>query len=159
MISFKNKNCVGSSLQHNGGMYDFDICTGMAKKGCRSVRLTTSPPSLSRLCKENVGALTSHNPMGLTACYRDSTGMAICKTCSCKVNFRTRSVFAKIPKKTELAGGRILGSLLTSSQQTNIQMSAAIVLWLYYVLVFKLCGSVFNDSVKYIYFSWLFTLF
>jgi hypothetical protein len=27
--------------------------------------LTTSPPSMSRLSRENVGASTSHNPMGL----------------------------------------------------------------------------------------------
>jgi hypothetical protein len=31
----------------------------------RFVRLTTSPLSLSRLSRENVGASTSHNPMGL----------------------------------------------------------------------------------------------
>jgi hypothetical protein len=29
------------------------------------VRQTTSPPSMSRLCKENVGASTSHSPKGL----------------------------------------------------------------------------------------------
>jgi hypothetical protein len=29
------------------------------------VRLTTLPPSVSRLSRENVRALTSHNPMGL----------------------------------------------------------------------------------------------
>jgi hypothetical protein len=34
-------------------------------KGGRRVRLTTSPPSVSRLCRENVGAPKSHNPMGL----------------------------------------------------------------------------------------------
>jgi hypothetical protein len=34
-------------------------------KGGRRVRLTTLPPSVSRLSKENVGASTSHNPMGL----------------------------------------------------------------------------------------------
>jgi hypothetical protein len=28
-------------------------------------RLTTSPPSVSQLSRENVGASTSHNPMGL----------------------------------------------------------------------------------------------
>jgi hypothetical protein len=31
----------------------------------RRVRLTTLPPSLSRLSRENVGVSTSHNPMGL----------------------------------------------------------------------------------------------
>jgi hypothetical protein len=31
----------------------------------RRVRLTTSPPTVSRLSRENVGASTSHNPMGL----------------------------------------------------------------------------------------------
>jgi hypothetical protein len=34
-------------------------------KGGRRVKLTTSPPSVSRLSRENVGASTSHNPMGL----------------------------------------------------------------------------------------------
>jgi hypothetical protein len=31
----------------------------------RRVRLTTLPPSMSPLSKENVGTSTSHNPMGL----------------------------------------------------------------------------------------------
>jgi hypothetical protein len=34
-------------------------------KGGRRVRLTTLPPSVSQLSRENVGASTSHNPMGL----------------------------------------------------------------------------------------------
>jgi hypothetical protein len=34
-------------------------------KGGRRERLTTSPPSVSRLSTENVGASTSHKPMGL----------------------------------------------------------------------------------------------
>jgi hypothetical protein len=34
-------------------------------KGCRRFRLTTSPPSVSRLSRENVGVSTSQNPMGL----------------------------------------------------------------------------------------------
>jgi hypothetical protein len=34
------------------------------EKGGGRVRLT-SPPSVSRLSRENVGAVTSHNPMGL----------------------------------------------------------------------------------------------
>jgi hypothetical protein len=34
-------------------------------KGGRRVRLTTLPPSVSRLSRENVGASTSHNPMDL----------------------------------------------------------------------------------------------
>jgi hypothetical protein len=34
-------------------------------KSGRCVRLTTSPPSVSPLSRENVGASTSHNPMGL----------------------------------------------------------------------------------------------
>jgi hypothetical protein len=34
-------------------------------KSGRQVRLTTSPPSVSRLSRENVGASTSHNPTGL----------------------------------------------------------------------------------------------
>jgi hypothetical protein len=34
-------------------------------KGCRCIRLTTLPPSVSRLSKQNVGASKLHNPMGL----------------------------------------------------------------------------------------------
>jgi hypothetical protein len=34
-------------------------------KGDWRIRLTTLPPSVSRLSRENVGASTSHNPMGL----------------------------------------------------------------------------------------------
>jgi hypothetical protein len=34
-------------------------------KGGRRIRLTTLPPSVSRLSRESVGASTSHNPMGL----------------------------------------------------------------------------------------------
>jgi hypothetical protein len=33
-------------------------------KGGRRVRLTTLPPYVRRLSKENEGASTSHNPMG-----------------------------------------------------------------------------------------------
>jgi hypothetical protein len=38
---------------------------GGGVKGGRRVRLTTLPPSVSRLSTESVGASTSHNPMGL----------------------------------------------------------------------------------------------
>jgi hypothetical protein len=34
-------------------------------KGGRGVRLTTLLPSVKRLSRENVGASTSHNPIGL----------------------------------------------------------------------------------------------
>jgi hypothetical protein len=34
-------------------------------KGSRCIRLTTLPPSVSWLSRENVGAFKSHNPMGL----------------------------------------------------------------------------------------------
>jgi hypothetical protein len=34
-------------------------------KGGRRIRLTTSPPYVSRLYRENVGASMSHNPMDL----------------------------------------------------------------------------------------------
>jgi hypothetical protein len=35
------------------------------QNGGRRVRLSTLPPSLSRLSRQNLGAPTSHNPMGL----------------------------------------------------------------------------------------------
>jgi hypothetical protein len=38
---------------------------GGGVKGYRRVRLTTFPPSVSRLSKQNAGASTSHKPMGL----------------------------------------------------------------------------------------------
>jgi hypothetical protein len=38
---------------------------GGGGKGGRRVRLTNLPPSVSRLFRQNVGASTSHNPMGL----------------------------------------------------------------------------------------------
>jgi hypothetical protein len=37
----------------------------MGVKAGRRIRLTNSPLSVSRLSRENVGASTSHNPMGL----------------------------------------------------------------------------------------------
>jgi hypothetical protein len=47
---------------------------GGGVKGGRHVRLTISPPSVSRLSGENVGASTCHNPMGL---LRLVTGIAL----------------------------------------------------------------------------------
>jgi hypothetical protein len=41
-------------------------------KGGMHVRPTTSLPSVSRLSRENVGASTFHNPMGLHGLYRDN---------------------------------------------------------------------------------------
>jgi hypothetical protein len=38
---------------------------GGGVKGGWRLRLTIKPPSVSRLPRENVGASTSHNPMGL----------------------------------------------------------------------------------------------
>jgi hypothetical protein len=38
-------------------------------KGGLRVRLTILPPSVSRLSRENVGASTSHNPVGLHGLY------------------------------------------------------------------------------------------
>jgi hypothetical protein len=38
---------------------------GGVVKGGRHVRLTNLPPEVSQLSRENVGASTSHNPVGL----------------------------------------------------------------------------------------------
>jgi hypothetical protein len=46
-------------------------------KGGQRVRLTILPPSVSRLSRENVGASTSHNPMGLHGLLQ---GIAFCLT-------------------------------------------------------------------------------
>jgi hypothetical protein len=46
-------------------------------KGGRDVRLT-SPPSVSRLSRENVGASTSHN---LTMCHSAAGGMRSIENC------------------------------------------------------------------------------
>jgi hypothetical protein len=46
--------------------------SGGEVKGGRRLRLTTSSPHLWVNCLQNVGASTSHNPMGLHDCYRDS---------------------------------------------------------------------------------------
>jgi hypothetical protein len=43
---------------------EYQESSGGLKDG-RRVRLTTSLPSVSRLSRENVGASTSYNPMGL----------------------------------------------------------------------------------------------
>jgi hypothetical protein len=45
---------------------------GGVKSGCR-VRLTNLLPSVSRLSRENVGASTSHNPMGLHGLLQEYT--------------------------------------------------------------------------------------
>jgi hypothetical protein len=44
----------------------------MGGKCGRRVGLTTPPPSMSRLSRENVGASTSHNPMSLHGLLRVS---------------------------------------------------------------------------------------
>jgi hypothetical protein len=51
---------VGSATNRNE--YEED---SWGVKGSQRVRLTTLPPSVSQLSRENVGALAFHNPMGL----------------------------------------------------------------------------------------------
>jgi hypothetical protein len=52
----------------------------LALNGGRRARLTTSPPSVSRLPRENVGASTSHNPMGLHGLLQGYLYSVILKT-------------------------------------------------------------------------------
>jgi hypothetical protein len=49
----------------------------MGVKGGRRVRLRTLLPLVSRVSRGNVGASTSHKPIGLQACYRDSFTLTI----------------------------------------------------------------------------------
>jgi hypothetical protein len=63
--------------KHESIIQQINMCTSMEEacfntyyillggKGGWHIRLTTLLPSVSRLSRENVGALTSHNPMGL----------------------------------------------------------------------------------------------
>jgi hypothetical protein len=44
---------------------EYQESSGGGVKGCQHVGLTTVSPSVSRLSRQNVGASTSHNPMGL----------------------------------------------------------------------------------------------
>jgi hypothetical protein len=45
--------------------FSVDLILSVALWPLRRVRLKTSPPSVSRLSRENLGASTFHNPMGL----------------------------------------------------------------------------------------------
>jgi hypothetical protein len=61
----------GINSAPNGNEYQGSSWGGGGKGG-RRVRLTTLPPSVSRLSRQNVGASTSHGRMGLHGLYRDS---------------------------------------------------------------------------------------
>jgi hypothetical protein len=56
----------------------------MGVKGGRRVRQTTSSPSVGRLSRENMGASTSHNPMGLHGMLRDTFTFYLWNMC---INF------------------------------------------------------------------------
>jgi hypothetical protein len=57
-------------------------------KGGRFVRLTFSPPSVSRLSRENVGASTSHNPMGLQGLLQGQIYLTFTCTYTCSECFK-----------------------------------------------------------------------
>jgi hypothetical protein len=64
-------NCIGHPSRHWFTAYVCiivhieHIISYLGVKGGRRVRLTTLPLSVSRLSREDVGALTSQNPIGL----------------------------------------------------------------------------------------------
>jgi hypothetical protein len=65
VIGFFNLPTLSSALGSTQPLRKMIPGISLEVKGGQRVRLTTSPPSVSRLSRENVGASTSHNPIGL----------------------------------------------------------------------------------------------
>jgi hypothetical protein len=94
---------------------------GGVKSG-RHVRLTNLPPSVRRLSRENVGALTSHNPMGLYGLLQGLLYLFLFLFISNMIMARKYTVFGNHPKFSILQVGRKCGSSALDDILTSIHM-------------------------------------
>jgi hypothetical protein len=64
-FNFINPSCRTMALGSTQLLTEMSTGNQPGVKGGRRLWLTTSPPIVSRLSRENVGASTAHNPVGL----------------------------------------------------------------------------------------------